>query len=121
MEVPRLPASRLRADDATVETSAAVRARVCAARARALERHGRANAEVPGPEIERHGRIEPPALRRLDDAIEALGLSARAWHRSLRLARTIADLAGRERVDDAHVAEAVALRALDRATAAATP
>lgn len=114
VEVPRLPPSRLRGNHAAGESSAAVRERVCAARARALQRHGRANGAVPGPEIERDGRVSAPALQRLDAAIESLGLSARTWHRSLRLARTIADLAGSESVEEVHVTEAVALRALDR-------
>ncbi|MDX1608524.1 MAG: YifB family Mg chelatase-like AAA ATPase [Halofilum sp. (in: g-proteobacteria)] len=115
VEVPRLPATRLRGPDPAAEGSATVRGRVCAARERALQRHGRANGAVPGPEMERDAGATPAALAQLDAAIEGLGLSARAWHRSLRLARTIADLAGEERVEAPHVAEAVALRVLDRA------
>ena len=82
-----------------------------------MSRQGIANAALPATDIEHHARVTPEALRQLDEAIEALGLSARAWHRGLRLARTIADLAASEPVEAAHVAEAVALRALDRTTA----
>ncbi|MEX0606422.1 MAG: ATP-dependent protease, partial [Halofilum sp. (in: g-proteobacteria)] len=54
------------------------------------------------------------ALAELDRVVERLGLSARAWHRILRVARTIADLGGTERIESAHIAEAAAYRALDR-------
>lgn len=114
VEVPRVAPARLRQAQAGSESSATVGARVRSARERAIGRHGRPNAAVPGPEIEREGRPTDAALRQLDAAVERLGLSARAWHRVLRLARTIADLADADRIEQAHVGEAMALRALDR-------
>jgi magnesium chelatase family protein len=118
LEVPRVPRERMRAE-ARSETSASVRTRVEQARERALARHGQANGVVDGPEMERAGRFEPEALRRLDGMIDALGLSARAYHRVLRLARTIADLGGSDRAGETHVVEAMSYRALDRRTAGA--
>jgi len=117
VEVPRVPPARLRQPENAGESSAVVGRRVAAARERALARHGRPNAAVPGPEIERNGRAAEAALRQLDAAVEVLGLSARAWHRVLRLARTIADLAESDTIEEAQVAEAISLRALDRSTA----
>mgnify|MGYP000332457171 CR=1 FL=1 len=119
LEVPRVTRERMRREAASPEDSATVRARVIAARERALARHGRANGVVEGPEMERSGTFTRPALRRLDAMIDALGLSARAYHRVLRVARTIADLAGSEAVDEAAVVEAMAYRALDRRSAGA--
>jgi len=117
VEVPRVAPARLRQPESAGESSTVVGRRVAAARSRALARHGRPNAAVPGPEIERHGHAAETALRQLDTAVEMLGLSARAWHRVLRLARTIADLAESDAIEEAHVAEAISLRALDRLAA----
>jgi magnesium chelatase family protein len=118
LEVPRVPRERLRREAGTAETSAAVRARVVAARERALARSGRANAVVPGPEIERSGEFARAALEQLDRWIDALGLSARAYHRVLRVARTLADLADEAIVGEAQIVEAMAYRALDRSAGA---
>jgi magnesium chelatase family protein len=86
--------------------------RVLAARERQLARQGKENARLSGGELETHGRASEPALALLGRAITRLDLSARAYHRMLRLARTIADLAGNETIEPAHVAEAVQLRRL---------
>ncbi len=115
LEVPRLPQSALRGADATTESSEAVRTRVIAARERALARHDRANAEAAGAELECAATDE--ALAELDRMVERLGLSARAWHRILRVARTIADLAQADLIERTHVAEAASYRTLDRRAA----
>jgi magnesium chelatase family protein len=62
-------------------------------------------------------RADEAALALLGNAMQRLALSARAYHRVLRVARSIADLAGCDRVEPAHVAEAVTLRQLDRRAA----
>jgi magnesium chelatase family protein len=101
------------------ESSDAVRARVEAARERQRARfrespevHG--NSQMGIAEIETHCTCPPPVRAFLDRAIESLSLSARAVHRSLRVARTIADLEGSEGIGKEHVAEGIQYRLLDR-------
>jgi magnesium chelatase family protein len=80
------------------------------ARARQLERQGCENARLAGDALEAHARPDAGGEALLRQAAEKLGLSARARHRVLRVARTIADLAARPVVETAHVAEAIQLR-----------
>jgi magnesium chelatase family protein len=115
IEVPRLPAEHLYGTaGAAMETSAEVRARVVEARLRALERSGTPNAALGPAEIDRVCRLAPAERRLLESAVERLGLSARAWHRVLKVARTIADLGEAEGIGAAHLAESLAYRSLDR-------
>jgi magnesium chelatase family protein len=104
---------------APAEPSAAIRARVEAARDIQRERFCRAaitsNAEMTSRHLRRFCELDPSSKRLLVSAIDRLGLSARAHDRVLKVARTIADLAGVERLESGHVAEAVQYRALDRA------
>ena len=97
-----------------VETDAA-RARVLAARTRQDERAHRlgvacVNARLTPVELERAAPLDPPTRAFLAHAIETLHQSARAYHRTWRVARTLADLAGDERVGKAAIAEAFTLR-----------
>jgi len=100
------------------ETSAAVAARVAAARARQRTRYAalgvpaRTNAEAGASLIEEVARPDAAGQRLLQDAAEAMRLSARGYHRVLKVARTIADLDGVETVGRLHLAEALAYRAL---------
>ncbi|MES2123284.1 MAG: YifB family Mg chelatase-like AAA ATPase [Gemmatimonadota bacterium] len=101
------------------ESSATVRARVEAARARQLARFRRipgiyANAHMGPRELARLVRIDAATEAVLKSAIERLGLSARAYHRVLKLARTLADLQGVDEITPAQVAEAIQYRVLDR-------
>ena len=96
------------------ESSATVRSRVVAARDRALTRQHKPNALLATREIDRHCQPDAPGEVLLRQAIARLGLSARAYHRILRVARTIADLAGEAAVGGSHVAEAIQYRRLDR-------
>ncbi len=91
------------------EDSAAVRERVLAARAAQEERlgPGRANADMTPSELRLHCHLDPASRRTLDEGHRKLGLSARGWDRCLRLARTIADLSGEERISVEHVSEAI--------------
>ena len=96
------------------ETSETVRRRVARARARQIARQGKPNTRLATREIERYCRTDPEGAELLKRAIDRLGLSARAYHRVLKLARTIADIAGSTKVARDHVAEAIQYRRLDR-------
>jgi magnesium chelatase family protein len=96
-----------------------IRARVERARTVQRERFAgrsgvRANAHMSSQDIRRHCRLTEPVEALLRTAITRLALSARAFHRVLKIARTIADLGGAEEIGKAHVAEAIQYRALDR-------
>ncbi|MEX0899421.1 MAG: ATP-binding protein [Gammaproteobacteria bacterium] len=112
VDVPRVPQGAL--DAGPSESSAAVRARAVAARQVQLMRQGCANAFLPARDVEARAKIEDAARQLLSDAIDRLGLSARAYHRVLKVGRTIADLAGMSTVAPEHVAEAISYRRLDR-------
>ena len=115
VEMPRpRPAIAAGAVPSLPESSADVAARVHAARARQYARTGAANAWLPPKNIEQVCALDAKERRLLDMAIVRFGLSERARHRILRVARSIADLAGETRVGAAHLSEAVGLRVLDR-------
>jgi magnesium chelatase family protein len=105
--VPALTLGELRARGG--ECSSRVAARVAAARQIQTHRGGLSAAMGPA-EIQAHCPLDGPARQLLDTAFERLALSAAALHRVLRVARTLADLAGAERLSVAHVAEAVQCR-----------
>ena len=115
IEVPRLPAERLAAAPTTAaEPSADVRARVEGARARQQARAAKPNAALGPRELERDCRLDDTSRALLTQVLQRLSLSARAYHRILKVARTIADLAGSDAVSTAHLSEAVGYRRLDR-------
>lgn len=109
VEVPALTEDELLAP-AQSESSAVVRARVEAAAQRQSGRQGKPNSRLDPGEIDAHCPIESPAQQLLRQAIERLHLSPRAYHRILKVARTIADLAGNGSITSPHVAEAIQYR-----------
>ncbi len=118
LRVPAVPYLELLAP-ADAESSAAIRLRVEEARSRQRHRfRGRsgvhANAHMSARDVRRHCTIDPSGEIVLRGAVERLGLSARACHRVLKVARTIADLGGADRVEPSHLREAIQYRALDR-------
>lgn len=117
IEVPPVEYDKL-ADDTPAESSAEIRRRVNAARLRQQERLKgagiTANAQIPPGLLRRVCPLTPAAQTLLKSAFDRLGLSARAYDRLLKVARTIADLDGADTLDSAHIAEAVQYRSLDR-------
>jgi magnesium chelatase family protein len=119
IEVTPVKFDRLADDDREEESSAVVRARVIAARNRQLKRFHKldgihSNAMMPPKLVRRVCRIDKQSKEYLQKATDLLGLSARAYDRILKVARTIADLADKEKIDANHVAEAISYRNLDR-------
>jgi magnesium chelatase family protein len=112
-----VPAQRpeLLARAADGETTATARDRAVAARGRMLARQGCANARLGSRQLREHLQAEEDGMRLLHQAVDELGFSARGYDRILKVARTIADLAGRERVALEDVSEAIGYRVLDRA------
>lgn len=119
VEVLRVPHEILRADTVSAETSAVVGARVAHVRELQLTRQGCTNARLKGRDIERVCRPTARGRQLLERASNKLAFSARAYHRVLKVARTIADLAGASMIDTAHVSEAMMLRKLDRSSTGA--
>jgi len=113
VEVPRITHSEL-THISPAEPSSCVAGRVAAARDVQFHRQGRANHRLEGAAVLERVQADAASLELLGVAMQRLALSARAFHRVLRVARTIADLRGVACVTSEHVAEAVTLRQLDR-------
>jgi magnesium chelatase family protein len=113
VEVPRPAASALFAAQ-NEESSATVGTRVRCARERQSARQGKPNACLTNREVHEHCRLKDSARTTLERATAALGLSPRAHHRILKVARTIADLASVEEIGPLQISEAIALRRFDR-------
>jgi len=109
VEVPALPSHELLSAPAGESTNA-IRARCTEARERAAARQGKANQALNGGDIDLQVRLEPTAAKFLTSAAAQLGWSARGTHRTLKIARTIADLAGSDTTALGHVAEAMQYR-----------
>jgi magnesium chelatase family protein len=113
LEVPRIDYEQL-ADRRPGEPSSAIRTRVEAARDIQAQRFGggdvRTNADMGPREVQQHARLDTHGEQLMRTAVRQLALSARAYHRVLKLARTIADLDSCEQVHPQHVAEALQYR-----------
>ncbi len=113
IEVPAVPPEEL-AGRPEGEPSAVIRTRVSAARERQLARQGKPNAQLTSRDVSQHATPDEHGEVLLKQAISRLGLSARGYHRILKIARSIADLAGEARVLSRHIAEAIQYRRIDR-------
>jgi magnesium chelatase family protein len=115
IEVPRLPVEQLmQANHSNNTSSAEVRQRTTQARQRQLNRSGCSNSALNSRQINRCCSLDTVSQNLLHQACERLGLSARAYHRILKLARTIADLADSKKIETAHLSEAINYRKFDR-------
>ncbi len=114
VDVPRVNYEKL-AGDKPSEPSAPIRERVMAARERQIGRFGnnpklRTNADMGPAEVRQYCQLDAAGQSLMRAAMRQLQLSARAYHRVLKLSRTIADLAGSESISPAHLAEALQYR-----------
>ncbi len=96
------------------ESSAEVRTRVVASRQQQLARQGKANALLAGKELEQHCKLAPEQRKLMASAMDRLHLSARAYDRTLRVARTLADMATSIDIQMQHLSEALGYRSLDQ-------
>ncbi len=115
LEVPRIPHEVLRKGSPQgEESSASIRQRVVAARHRAMVRSGKANAALTAKEVKQLCQLPEQGHQLLEQAMDKFGLSHRAYHRILKVARTIADLAASDTIYIPHLSEAIGYRKLDR-------
>ena len=118
IEVPRLPTEQLmQATHGNNISSSEVRQRTSQARERQLNRSGCANHALNSSQINQFCSLDADSQQLLTQACERLGLSARAYHRILKLARTIADLAECEQISTNHLSEAINYRKFDQRSA----
>lgn len=119
IEVPALKVEEITGEiKNSAENSATMRERVMAAHERQVERyseeHFNFNSQLKGKKLKKYCLLDDESVFLMKDAIDRLGLSARAYDRILRLSRTIADMEGSEYIKSHHVAEAIQYRSLDR-------
>ncbi len=114
VEVPALPKNDLLIDSQPRETSQTIKQRVLTCRETQLSRQGCVNAELSGKQIDSYCSLRPNVRAILAKAMDQLGLSARAVHRTLRVARTIADLQQSDAIEQNHLMEAIQFRHLER-------
>lgn len=114
LEIPLLPKGTLAEGGDRGETSAVVRSRVHQARQVMEQRSGKVNALLGSRDMDEYCPLLKEDAAFLETALHQLGLSIRAYHRIIKVARTIADLAGEEQIKKSHLAEALGYRAMDR-------
>jgi len=115
LQVPAQPAEAILTTGREGMSSAQAREKVIAAHQRQMERQGCSNAHLRNNMLEEHCRLDDDSRNLLLNAMNRLGLSARAYHRILRVARTIADLEDARDIQLPHVTEAIGYRRMDRA------
>ncbi len=114
IEVPLLPPGLLQMQENQGESSSTIRTRVLKARERQLNRTKKINAHLNNKEVAKFCHISTKDAQFLEQVLLKLGLSVRAWHRILKVARTLADLAEQENIKKDHLAEALSYRCIDR-------
>jgi len=114
IEVPAIDRNELLNDSDKSESSEVIKQRVKQAFDKQLSRSGKSNAELNSRETENLCKLKSEQIKLLDQAMEKLKLSARAYHRILRMSRTIADLDNSKNIEVNHLSEAISYRSLDR-------
>ncbi|WP_428771914.1 YifB family Mg chelatase-like AAA ATPase [Vibrio sp.] len=114
LEIPALPKGTLAQGGHRGESTEVVRERVLAARETMRQRCGKVNALLSSREVERYCVLEQADAQFLETALHQLGLSIRAYHRIIKVARTLADLEQSANIQRPHLAEALGYRAMDR-------
>ncbi len=116
VNVKALPIDEIQ-QETTGENSKSVRERVIAGRHRQLKRQGVSNSDLQAKELHEHCKLSPPEQQLLANAMKKLDLSARAYDKILKVSRTIADMAGSDKIETGHITEALSYRNLDRTIA----
>lgn len=114
IEVPAVSQEELMRQNVMGEKSSVIRTRVTESHQRQLARQGKTNNRLGVKEIDQYCTLDMVSENLLKQAISRLNLSARAYHRILKVARTIADLSGVEKISNQHIAEAIQYRRLDK-------
>ena len=112
VQVPALPKGTLSNITEQPESSQTIQQRVIKAHQHQLDRQSQSNQYLSGREIDQYCKLQKAEQTLLDQAVDTLGLSARAYHRTLKVARTIADLDHAENIEAKHLTEALGYRAL---------
>lgn len=114
LEIPALPKGTLAEGGDRGESTSVVKQRVLLAREKMLSRANKVNALLTSREIESYCPLQKQDAQFLENALHRLGLSIRAYHRIIKVARTIADLEGSPQIERNHLAEALGYRSMDR-------
>lgn len=114
IEVPTVPQEELMRQRTIGEKNSVIRARVTESHQRQLDRQGKTNSRLSVKEIDQHCALDTTSETLLKNAISRLNLSACAYHRILKVARTIADLSSTGEITNQHIAEAIQYRRLDK-------
>lgn len=114
IQLPRVDMKTLQSDNSKAEQSQLIRQRVSRVRTSQFERQGKLNSQISAGEINSLCRVDEDSLAFLELVCERLNMSARAYHRIVKLARTIADIEGADEIAQPHVSEAIGYRGFDR-------
>ena len=114
IEVPAVPATLLSDQKTSGESSELIRVKIKQTRDIQLKRQNVTNSQLDNKQISQHIKLNRESQRLIQEAIDKLGLSARAYHRILRVSRTIADLENSASIETKHIAESISYRKLDR-------
>jgi len=114
LHLPRMDMKTLQSKQTDGESSEVIKQRVTQVRQIQIQRQNKFNSELLSKELESHCELNDEQLNFLATVCEKLNMSARAYHRILRLARTIADMAGESAINKIHLSEAIGFRGLDR-------